>query len=143
MLILSKKKLKIFFLQKTFLFLPHIEKCTYDIYALKEPMKKSLLHIILMFLLAFVPALQISATESSVEDISMAAEPITSVRITVKNGSVNVQNAAGQIVEVFSVTGKKIASEKIASADETFDFNLSRGCYIVKVGKVVRKVSVL
>ena len=107
MLILSKKRLKIFFLQKTFLFLPHIEKCTYDIYALKEPMKKSLLHIILMFLLAFVPALQISATESSVEDISMAAEPITSVRITVKNGSVNVQNAAGQIVRCLALRAKR------------------------------------
>lgn len=43
---------------------------------------------------------------------------------------------------IYNVAGVKIMSIKIDSSDRYYDLNLPKGCYIVKVGKVVRKISV-
>ena len=45
-------------------------------------------------------------------------------------------------MEVFNLTGAKVATVRIDSADKTFALNLPKGCYLVKVGKIVRKISV-
>jgi len=66
------------------------------------------------------------------------------VRISVVNGrSIRVQNAHGATLEVYNITGVKVASFKIEGGDKTINPNLSRGCYIVKIGKVARKISIL
>ena len=46
------------------------------------------------------------------------------------------------MLSVYNVAGIRIAFVKVESADKHFDFNLPKGCYIVKVGKVVRKIAV-
>jgi hypothetical protein len=38
------------------------------------------------------------------------------------------------------VTGMKLMSVKIEGQDKKVEINLPKGCYIVKVGKVVRKI---
>ena len=43
---------------------------------------------------------------------------------------------------VFNLTGTKVATIRIDSGDKTFALNLSKGCYLIKVGKVVRKISI-
>ena len=43
---------------------------------------------------------------------------------------------------IYNVAGVKIVSIKVDGSDRYYDLNLSKGCYIVKVGKVVRKISV-
>lgn len=62
--------------------------------------------------------------------------------LTLKGNNVHVQNGQGEVLEVFSLTGTKIASTKVESNDQQFSFNLSRGIYIFKIGKVVRKVAI-
>ena len=70
-------------------------------------------------------------------------ETVTPIQLTVKGHQVRVQQAQGCTLEVYSVTGSKLFSVKIDSADQTIQLKLNRGCYIVKVGDVARKISLL
>lgn len=74
------------------------------------------------------------------EDIS---EVVETVQVTVKGRSIRVQHAQGSTMEVYSVTGAKVKSVSIDSNDQTVNLNLGKGCYIVKVGNVARKISLL
>ena len=82
---------------------------------------------------------------ASNEGMEILGEPenVTPVRLQVKGNDIHVQNAQGLVLEVYSITGAKIASIKISSNDESAGLNLTKGCYIVKVGNLVRRISVL
>ena len=43
---------------------------------------------------------------------------------------------------ITNLTGAKVATVRIDSNDKTFALNLQKGCYLIKVGKIVRKISV-
>lgn len=64
------------------------------------------------------------------------------ITISVTESSIRVSGAAGQVLSVYNVAGIRIAFVKVESADKHFDFNLPKGCYIVKVGKIVRKIAI-
>ena len=70
-------------------------------------------------------------------------EAVGEAKITVNNNSdnqeVRVQDAESQRLEVYNVLGVRVASYRVDSNDKTFTLGLQRGCYILKVGKVVRK----
>ena len=68
-------------------------------------------------------------------------DEMQSVSIVVKEGSVKVTNAMGQKLEVFNLAGVRITSLPLENDEVSFKLNLSRGCYILKVGKTVRKVN--
>ena len=62
--------------------------------------------------------------------------------ISVNNNVVNIQGGNGMTLEVVSLTGRAVASYIIESPSQRIDLNLPKGCYILKIGKVVRKVTV-
>jgi hypothetical protein len=64
------------------------------------------------------------------------------VNITFSEGTLFVTGCEGQTLEIVSLTGKKIMDVKIESPALKIELNIPKGCYIVKVGKVVRKVSI-
>ena len=64
------------------------------------------------------------------------------VNITFSEGTLFVTGCDGQTLEIVSLTGKKIMDVKIESPAQKIELNIPKGCYIVKVGKVVRKVSI-
>ena len=43
-------------------------------------------------------------------------------------------------MEVYDITGKKVASIRIESNDKTYELSVPRGCYIIKIGSMARKV---
>lgn len=61
--------------------------------------------------------------------------------IVVDKNAVTVQGGSGMMLEVVSLTGKAVASIKIESPAQRVELNLPKGCYILKVGKTVRKVT--
>lgn len=78
--------------------------------------------------------------QQAAESVETAVQP---VKISVSgstNQDVRVQNAEGQHLEVYNLIGVRVSSFRIDSADKTITLGLQRGCYILKVGKVVRKV---
>lgn len=60
---------------------------------------------------------------------------------TLEKNAVTVHGGSGMVLEVVSLTGKAVASYKIESPAQRIDLNLPKGCYILKIGKTVRKVT--
>lgn len=65
----------------------------------------------------------------------------TAPTIKVDKNAVTVQNGNGMVLEVVSLTGRAVASYKIEGNAQRIELNLPKGCYILKVGKTVRKVT--
>ena len=73
----------------------------------------------------------------------MAVEQIDSeVTIVVEGNTVTVNGAEGLVLEIISLTGRKVAQYEINSPSQRIELNLTKGCYVFKIGKVVRKVAV-
>jgi len=64
------------------------------------------------------------------------------ITISVNGQWVTVTGAQGLTLEVVSLTGRQIKTIKIESPAQRIELNIPKGCYILKIGKVVRKVAV-
>ena len=86
----------------------------------------------------------------SLAPLSMLAEPmydgiemsVSGIQLSINGGNVHIVGANGEVMEIFNLTGTKVATVRIDSNDKTFALNLTKGCYLIKVGKIVRKISV-
>lgn len=68
-----------------------------------------------------------------------------SLRVTTDgNGQtrLRVTNATNQTLLIYDISGAPIKKIKVDGPDKIYELSLRKGCYIVKVGNVVRKVSV-
>ena len=82
------------------------------------------------------------AAPAETEFMSVAAPDGQEVSISVSGNVIRVAGAAKQTLVVYYVTGTKAASYAIDTEDQTITTNLQKGVYLLKVGKVVRKVSI-
>lgn len=62
------------------------------------------------------------------------------IHISVAKNAVHVMGAQGKILEVISLIGRHVMTVRIDSPAQKIELNLPKGCYIIKVGKVTRKV---
>lgn len=63
------------------------------------------------------------------------------ISLTVNGSSLRVKNADGLVIEIFSLTGEKVHTQRIDSASKTIDLaHMQRGYYIVRIGKFTRKI---
>ena len=69
-------------------------------------------------------------------------QPSSNISIDIKNKEIRVSGANGKKIEIYNLTGVSISTILIESNDATCPLNLPKGCYILKVGKVVRKISI-
>jgi hypothetical protein len=98
---------------------------------------------LLILSLAGLLTVAIPAITSASEMEFAAVEQIgTSVTISVSGQTVLVAGAQGETLEVVSLTGRQVMTVKIESPAQRVELNVPRGCYILKVGKVVRKIQV-
>lgn len=102
-------------------------------------MKRHILATTLILMLAAVCPLSMSALDFAPEVQEQI--DVNSINITVDGTTLCVSGASGQVLEVVSLTGRKVASVKIESPSQRVELNIPKGCYILKIGKVVRKVS--
>ena len=73
----------------------------------------------------------------------MAVEQIDSeVTMVVEGNTVTINGAEGLVLEIISLTGRKVAQYEINSPSQRIELNLTKGCYVFKIGKVVRKVAI-
>ncbi len=88
-------------------------------------MAKSLQIIILSALLLAIP-------------LGVAAQ-----EVTVKGNVVRINDAEGQVLKIYNLTGTEVSHHRIDSNDVQLNLSkLPKGYYIIKVGKVVRKISI-
>lgn len=57
------------------------------------------------------------------------------------NNVLHITGGTGQVLEIYNVAGVRLSTTKIDSQEKRVELNLTKGCYIVKVGKTVRKIS--
>ena len=106
------------------------------------PMKKAILYIFLLSLPLTMEAAGNSPIHSEGDALTESfINNEEEVIITLQGRDLNIKHAAGKTLEVFSVTGSRIATYRIDTSDKTVKLN--RGCYIVKVGNIARKITVV
>jgi hypothetical protein len=105
-------------------------------------MRKSLLIFSIVFSLA--TALQAASPMVMSMEMGVAeqVEPERNITITVEGNVAYITGANGMTLEVVSVTGRQVATYKIDSPSQRIELNHPKGCYILKIGKVVRKVTI-
>lgn len=74
--------------------------------------------------------------------ISVPVTTWAEVSVTYTQGYLYVNDAEGKTLEIVSLTGRKVMEEQINSPAQKIELSIPKGCYIVKVGSVVRKISV-
>ena len=100
---------------------------------------KKILIISLTLALSFSPITALAEYEYERESIEVSVSGVT---LSINGGNVHIIGANGEVMEIFNLTGTKVASFRIDSNNKTFALNLPKGCYLVKMGKIVRKISV-
>lgn len=105
-------------------------------------MRKSLLIFSIVFSLA--TALQAASPMVMSMEMGVAeqVEPERNITITVEGNVAYINGANGMTLEVVSLTGRQVATYKIDSPSQRIELNHPKGCYILKIGKVVRKVTI-
>ena len=96
-----------------------------------------------LFLIAFTLTWLAAPVSTYAQAESDAVEnSLSGITLTVNGTKVHVTGANGENMEIFNLTGVKVSSISIDSADKSLTLTLPKGCYILKVGKVVRKISI-
>lgn len=103
-------------------------------------MKKRLYLILFSSMLVGMPVAAVAAP-SDIQGRETVDATQADIKISVSGNTLRVTGAVGLTLDIYSVTGQKVKSVRISANDETVNTGLPRGCYIVKVGETVRKVS--
>lgn len=64
------------------------------------------------------------------------------ITVYVSGSTLHVVGAAGLNLSIYNITGVRVMSLKVDGSDKSYELSLAKGCYIVKVGNVVRKISI-
>lgn len=91
--------------------------------------------VLSLFMLAAVPN-----TVRAAAAIEIIDTEIQNITVTVNESVVHVTGANGEVMHIYNVTGMKLMSVRVEGQDKRIEINLPKGCYIVKIGKVVRKI---
>ncbi len=101
-------------------------------------MRKRILTIFISALLMIgVPV--VSYSYSAIEIVE---NDFQTIAVSINESTLHVTGANGQTLYIYNVAGVRVMSIKVEGADKYYELNLPKGCYIVKVGKVVRKISI-
>ncbi len=97
------------------------------------------LYILTMFALLLSAPIGAWA-QSEADDVEGELHTIT---LSIDGAKVHIDGAEGKVLEVYNLTGIKVATIRIDNDSKQVNLdNLSKGYYILKVGDVVRKVSI-
>lgn len=99
--------------------------------------KKILATIFFLGLMLGMPAKAEAAAMIEVIDTE-----IQNVSLSINESVLHITGANGMVLHVYNVAGVRVMSVKVEGADKRIELNLPKGCYIVKVGKLVRKISI-
>lgn len=101
------------------------------------------------FINAYDPWLYETApVAAEVDEANVQADPAPSalaeeVTIKAEGRRITISGAEDQTLEVFNIAGVKVATYSIDAPNKTINLTVSRGVYILRVGKVARKVNIL
>lgn len=79
---------------------------------------------------------------NAVPSIEISENDMNTIEISFDGSDLYVNNANGLVLSIYNVTGVRVMQTKIEGPAKRISLNLPKGCYIVKVGNVARKISV-
>lgn len=97
---------------------------------------------ILQLILATLIILSLPAQSHAYAVADVIESDLQEITITLTASRLHVTNAYCETLQIFNVAGMCVMSIKVDSPDRHYDLSLPKGCYIVKVGTYVRKISV-
>ena len=103
-------------------------------------MKKRLL--IISLVTSFALTMPVVKAAANAEPAPLEQAQDEDITISVSGQTVLVNGAQGKTLEVISLTGRQVFTVKIDSPSQRIELNVPKGCYILKIGKVVRKVAI-
>lgn len=80
-----------------------------------------------------------ASAEASVLIIEQESQRIT---VSVSGSVLRVSGADGEVLHIYNVTGVRVMSITVDGYEKSYTLNLPKGCYIVKIGKTVRKITI-
>lgn len=101
---------------------------------------KKILTLSLVLILSIVMAVPSHGLASAV--VEVIDNEYQEISITVNSGVLHIVGANGHTLYIYNVAGARVMSMKVDGMDCRFEINLPKGCYIVKAGKTVRKISI-
>ena len=96
-------------------------------------------YIIMLCLATLCPLTASAAWDTEEGGIETEMEAL---QLTINGSQVRVCGGAGLQLEIYDLAGIRVGIVKIDTDEKTFQLHLQRGCYFVKIGKIVRKVSI-
>ncbi len=97
---------------------------------------------ILAFFFCATLSVAVPVTASAESMIELIDTEIQNITLSLTETTLHVTGANGQVLHVYNVAGVRVMSVKVEGQDKKIELNLPKGCYIVQVGKVVRKISI-
>lgn len=112
-------------------------------------MKHTILSVLLLIIASAGSASAQTQFETQEASVAMQADFCGTVGmneqanpvIEVRGKVLQVKHAEGAILEVYDLTGRQVVRMQIDSPDKTVSLNLRKGCYIVRVGNLTRKIA--
>ena len=98
--------------------------------------------ILILTMAGFLSAAVPMTAMASEMELAAAEQVDDQAGVTVEGQSVSVTGAQGKELIVVSLTGRQVMKVTIENAAQRIELNIPKGCYILKVGKVVRKIQV-
>lgn len=89
-----------------------------------------------------VAPVRAAETKQEPTDIAVSIPEASEINVSVSGSEIRVTGANKLTLTIYNLIGSKVASYAIDSDDQTISTSLSKGVYLVKVGKFVRKVSI-
>ncbi|MBR3390903.1 MAG: T9SS type A sorting domain-containing protein [Prevotella sp.] len=86
--------------------------------------------------------LSVPTISRAITAVEIIDNDIQTITISVTESTLHVAGANGQMLQIYNVAGICVMNIKVEGADKRYELNLPKGCYIVKVGKVTRKISI-
>lgn len=88
------------------------------------------------------PEMEAPAEMEFLDDQDGIEAEVGGITIALNGKQLHVAKAAGQTLEIYNLAGVRVTTIRIDSEEKTVDLNLKKGCYMLKIGKFVRKISI-
>ncbi len=81
--------------------------------------------------------------EALIEIVDYMDIGLQEITISIEHNVLHISGAAGQTLQIYKITGVGVMSFTVDGDDKYYPLNLAKGCYIVKIGKIARKISIV
>ena len=97
--------------------------------------------ILILITASFLLAMPMEVKAQDIQQRTTIEQEVAPITISVNESTIHIKNAEKMVIEIYNMAGVKVVTQRIDSSDIAIELdNLPKGCYIIKIGKVARKV---